>query len=174
MTSRAKIRMRNDGNWNGWVLVLAVVVGIAVGAWLAFWVSSLAARASHWGDPAAEWSAASEGPELAASATGVDVLQVLQAFKPRAAPLSLPLVAGGLGAGRYPRILLVALPTFDSRHRAFLFIRPADAALCRSLHGTDLATYWDGLEPIAICAVGDPPGGETPASAVEFLLRRSS
>ncbi len=172
MSNRARIRMRYDRRWSGWVLVLAVALGMALGAWLAVWVSGAAARASHWTDPVGEWTAPTGGVELAAA--GVDVLQVLQAFTPRPAPFRLPLVAGGPGADRYPKILLVALPTFGSRQRAFLFIRPADAALCRSLHGTDLATYWGGLEPIAICAVGDPPGGETPASAVEFLLRRSS
>lgn len=145
--------MKDNGDRSGWVLLLVIATGLALGAWLAVWVAGIAASTPLPGEPSVERDAAGETP-------GFAMLQVLQASAP-GPPLRLP--AGSESLARVtPRILLVALPTFGPRQRVFLFIRPADPVLCRSLHGVELAVQWNGAEPTAVCAVADPPPAELP------------
>lgn len=149
--------MKDNGDRSGWVLLLVIATGLALGAWLAVWVAGIAASTPLPGEPSVERDAAGEA---LAGAPGFAMLQVLQASAP-GPPLRLP--AGSESLARVtPRILLVALPTFGPRQRVFLFIRPADPVLCRSLHGVELAVQWNGAEPTAVCAVADPPPAEPP------------
>lgn len=146
------------------ILFLAVVAGLSLGSWLAIWVVRTVVTVT----PGAESGAERIG--LLEREAGFGILQVLLAGTPPA-PLEVPQPDAET---RYPKILLVALPTFEPPRRAFLFIRPADPKLCRSLQGIELAVTWLGSEPVGLCAVSDPPRYSPATPAVEFAPRRSS
>lgn len=156
--------MSTEEKRSGLTLLLAIVAGLALGAWLAVWVTR-SASSSLRGEPAAGQI---ESPELTPA-----VLQVVQAGPPEP-PVRLSPAEFRAAPASHPRVLLVALPTFEPRQRVFLFIRPADVKLCQALQGVELAAYWNGTEPITLCSVGDPAAIGLPGLPVEFAARRSS
>lgn len=146
------------------IVILAVAVGLVVGAALAVWLVRWTSAAPHRGEPASQVVS----PDLqVVLAHGAEPPIGLVPATP-AAEGQIP--GGEIPGGQVPKVLLVALPDFEPPHRAFLFIRPADPRLCRRLQGIELAVFGDGSDPIGLCAVGEPAPGDGPVPAVETIV----